>query len=96
MAGLRTLAEQAHARGLTVVGATLMPFEGHRGYAQREAVRQRGQRADPAGSVFDAYVDFDKALRDPVRPAPAARRLRLRRPSAPERQGYGRWRERST
>ncbi|WP_030983572.1 SGNH/GDSL hydrolase family protein [Streptomyces sp. NRRL WC-3744] len=71
--GLRTLARQAHARGLKVVGATLMPFQGHRGYTPaREAVRQQINAQIRAGGVYDAVVDFDKALRDPYDP----RRLR--------------------
>ncbi|MFF4019226.1 SGNH/GDSL hydrolase family protein [Streptomyces sp. NPDC001843] len=71
--GLRTLVRQAHARGLKVIGATLMPFEGHRGYTPaREAVRQQVNAEIRAGRVYDAVVDFDKALRDPYDP----RRLR--------------------
>lgn len=72
-AGLRTLVRQAHARGLRVVGATLMPFQGHRGYTPaREAVRQQINAEIRSGRVYDAVVDFDKALRDPYDP----RRLR--------------------
>ncbi|MFD7680867.1 SGNH/GDSL hydrolase family protein [Streptomyces sp. NPDC060187] len=72
-AGLRTLVRQAHARGLRVVGATLMPFQGHRGYSpQREAVREAVNAEIRAGKVYDAVVDFDAALRDPYNP----RRLR--------------------
>ncbi|MFJ1974679.1 SGNH/GDSL hydrolase family protein [Streptomyces sp. NPDC087903] len=71
--GLRTLVGQAHARGLRVVGATLMPFHGHRGYTPaRESVRQRINAEIRAGRVYDAVVDFDQALRDPYDP----RRLR--------------------
>ena len=67
--GLRTLVRQAHARGLKVIGATLMPFKGRFGYsAAREAVRQRVNAEIRAGRVFDAYADFDKALRDPYDP----------------------------
>ncbi|MEU3250007.1 SGNH/GDSL hydrolase family protein [Streptomyces sp. NPDC006997] len=69
LAGLRTLVRQAHARGIKAVGATLMPFGGHRGYtAEREAVRQRVNAEIRAGRVFDAYTDFDEALRDPYDP----------------------------
>ncbi|MEV5877877.1 SGNH/GDSL hydrolase family protein [Streptomyces sp. NPDC052101] len=73
IAGLRTLVREAHARGLKVVGATLMPFRGHRGWtAARETVRQEVDARIRAGGVYDAVVDFDKALRDPYDP----RRLR--------------------
>ncbi|GHH76603.1 SGNH hydrolase [Streptomyces sulfonofaciens] len=71
--GLRELTRQAHARGLRVVGATLMPFGGHLGYQPRlETVRQSVNRQIRSGRVFDAVVDFDRALRDPYDP----RRLR--------------------
>ncbi|WP_338696968.1 SGNH/GDSL hydrolase family protein [Streptomyces sp. Q6] len=67
--GLRELVRQAHARGLRVVGATLMPFQGHRGYEPYlESVRQGVNEQIRAGKVFDSYVDFDKALRDPYNP----------------------------
>ncbi|MEW2618728.1 SGNH/GDSL hydrolase family protein [Streptomyces sp. NPDC048106] len=73
LTGLRTLVREAHARGLRVVGATLMPFRGHRGWTPaREAVRQRVNARIRAGGVYDAVADFDKALRDPYDP----RRLR--------------------
>ncbi|MBO1337710.1 SGNH/GDSL hydrolase family protein [Streptomyces sp. VRA16 Mangrove soil] len=69
VAGLRELVRQAHARGLRVVGATLMPFQGHRGYTPAlETVRQAVNAQIRAGKVYDSYVDFDKALRDPYNP----------------------------
>jgi lysophospholipase L1-like esterase len=71
--GLRKLVEQAHARGLRVVGATLMPFGGHRGYTDsRDEVRRAVNAEIRSGRVYDAVVDFDRALRDPYDP----RRLR--------------------
>ncbi|NJP50694.1 SGNH/GDSL hydrolase family protein [Streptomyces sp. SBST2-5] len=71
--GLRSLVDRAHARGLKVVGATLMPFGGHRGYTDaREQVRRQINAEIRAGRVFDAVVDFDRAVRDPYDP----RRLR--------------------
>ncbi|MHB9861432.1 SGNH/GDSL hydrolase family protein [Streptomyces sp. YIM S03343] len=67
--GLRTLVRRAHAHGLKVVGATLMPFKGHRGYSDgRDTVRQKINAEIRAGRVYDAYTDFDKALRDPYDP----------------------------
>ncbi len=69
VAGLETLVRRAHARGVRVVGATLMPFRGHRGYTEaREAVRQRINAEIRSGDVFDAVVDFDGAVRDPYDP----------------------------
>ncbi|MFH8606614.1 SGNH/GDSL hydrolase family protein [Streptomyces sp. NPDC018029] len=71
--GLRELTRQAHTRGLRVVGATLMPFGGHRGYEPAlEDVRQAVNAEIRSGKVFDEVVDFDRALRDPYDP----RRLR--------------------
>ncbi|WLW54694.1 SGNH/GDSL hydrolase family protein [Streptomyces sp. YU58] len=69
LAGLRDLVRQAHARGIKVVGATLMPFGGHRGHTEaREDVRRTINAAIRAGTVYDAVVDFDKAVRDPYDP----------------------------
>ncbi|GAA2421839.1 GDSL-type esterase/lipase family protein [Streptomyces coeruleofuscus] len=94
LGGLRTMVGQAHARGLKVVGATLMPFGGHRGYSDaREAVRQQINAEIRAGRVFDAVVDFDQALRDPYDP----RRLRADYDSGdhlhPSDKGYARMAE---
>ncbi|MGW6527252.1 SGNH/GDSL hydrolase family protein [Streptomyces venezuelae] len=73
--GLRELTRQAHTRGLRVVGATLMPFGGHRGYEPAlESVRQAVNEQIRSGRVFDEFVDFDRALRDPYDP----RKLRAR------------------
>ncbi|MEU9183098.1 SGNH/GDSL hydrolase family protein [Streptomyces sp. NPDC048484] len=68
-AGLRELRRLAHARGLRIIGATLMPFKGHRGYLPvLEDTRQAVNAQIRSGKVFDAYADFDKALRDPYNP----------------------------
>ncbi|MBB5935177.1 SGNH/GDSL hydrolase family protein [Streptomyces zagrosensis] len=67
--GLRQMVEQAHARGLRVVGGTLMPFYGHRGFTpQLNGVRQAVNDQIRSGEVFDEVVDFDAALRDPASP----------------------------
>ncbi|MEE1802390.1 GDSL-type esterase/lipase family protein [Streptomyces sp. JV176] len=68
-AGLRELTRQAHARGLRVIGSTLTPFGGHRGYtAENESVRERVNAEIRAGGVFDDVVDFDRVVRDPYAP----------------------------
>jgi lysophospholipase L1-like esterase len=67
--GLRQLVRYAHARGLRVIGGTLTPFGGHRGYERRlDVMRQQVNEEIRSGKVFDAVVDFDAALRDPANP----------------------------
>lgn len=69
VAGLRQIVARGHARGIRVIGGTLLPFEGHRRFGPAtEAVRQRVNAAIRSGTVYDAVIDFDKALRDPYRP----------------------------
>lgn len=67
--GLRTLTAEAHARGMRVVGATLMPFRGYATWTpRREAVRRAVNERIREGGVFDAVLDFDRAVRDPYAP----------------------------
>ncbi|MFD5406382.1 SGNH/GDSL hydrolase family protein [Streptomyces griseorubiginosus] len=69
LAGLRDLVRQAHAHGIKVVGGTLMPFGDRHGWTRaREGVRQTVNAEIRAGRVYDAVVDFDKAVRDPYDP----------------------------
>lgn len=74
--GLQQLVEQAHLRGVRVIGATLMPFEdalkgtpleGHYS-ARKEALRQQVNHWIRHGGAFDAVVDFDRLARDESRP----------------------------
>ena len=52
--------------GVRVVGSTLTPFGGHASWTPRlEQVRQQVNAAIRSGTVYDAYVDFDRVLRDP-------------------------------
>ncbi|MFE5240187.1 MULTISPECIES: SGNH/GDSL hydrolase family protein [unclassified Streptomyces] len=68
-AGLRALTERAHARGLRVVGATLTPFQGYSTWTpERNGVRLAVNEEIRSGRVFDAFVDFDRAVRDPYAP----------------------------
>jgi lysophospholipase L1-like esterase len=70
-AGLRTLADRAHARGVRIWAGTLMPLAGTKRFYSAAAERQR-QAVNAwirTAGVFDAVVDFDAALRDPLEPA---------------------------
>jgi lysophospholipase L1-like esterase len=70
--GHRALIRAAHARGVRVIGATILPFKGtiypgyftDRGEAVRDAVNEwiRGSGA------YDAVADFDRAVADPADP----------------------------
>jgi lysophospholipase L1-like esterase len=68
--GLQAIATRAHAAGLKVIGATLLPFEGTlAAYSpEGEQARQQVNAWVRQGGAFDAVVDFDAALRDPARP----------------------------
>lgn len=63
----RQLIDRAHARGLKVLGSTLLPFVGaayqdDAGEAKRVAVNQWIRTA----GAFDGVIDFDAATRDPA------------------------------
>jgi lysophospholipase L1-like esterase len=63
---------RAHAQGIDVYGATLLPFGGNTGYDEatgnREAARQTVNDWIRTSGEFDAVIDFDKAVRDPATP----------------------------
>ena len=62
--------ERAHARGIRVYGATIMPCEGSRCFNPAlEAVRQEVNAWVRQSGRFDAVIDFDAATRDPQRPS---------------------------
>ncbi|MBB5938498.1 SGNH/GDSL hydrolase family protein [Streptomyces zagrosensis] len=65
----RNVIRQAHAKGLKVIGATLVPFKGagyytERGETKRDALNEwiRTSRA------YDAVIDLDHTLADPTDP----------------------------
>jgi lysophospholipase L1-like esterase len=68
--GLQAIAGEAHAAGMKVIGATLLPFEGTlAAYSpEGERARQQVNAWIRRGSTFDAVVDFDAVLRDPAHP----------------------------
>ena len=72
IAGHEQLIARAHARGLTIYGATLTPFKGTTisGYwtAEGEAIRQELNAWIRTGGAYDGVIDFDAAVLDPQRP----------------------------
>ncbi|CAM3689333.1 SGNH/GDSL hydrolase family protein [Roseateles saccharophilus] len=71
-AGFTGLAERARARGVCLIGATVMPYSGSGYYApgpENEADRQALNAWLREPGRFDALLDFDALMRDPARPA---------------------------
>jgi lysophospholipase L1-like esterase len=69
IAGHKQLIERAHARGLKIFGATLVPFYGAAYYSEvGEAKRQAVNEWIRTSKAYDGVVDFDKATRDPSDP----------------------------
>ena len=67
--GYEQLIERAHARGLRIAGATLLPFQGADFYtAAREATREAVNAWIRTAGAFDAVIDFDAVMRDPASP----------------------------
>jgi lysophospholipase L1-like esterase len=62
---------RAHAHGIRVIGATILPYTGSDYYhppASSEADRIAVNEWIRAAGHFDAVIDFDKAMRDPDHP----------------------------
>jgi lysophospholipase L1-like esterase len=72
IAAYEQIVVRAHAQGIDVHGATLLPFGGNTGYDDpaglRESARQTVNHWIRHSRVFDAVVDFDAAVRDPAAP----------------------------
>ncbi|MEV5956103.1 SGNH/GDSL hydrolase family protein [Streptomyces sp. NPDC051987] len=71
VAAYRQIVVRAHAQGIRVYGATLLPFGGNAyddGAGVREAGRQRVNTWIRGRGHFDAVIDFDRAVRDPADP----------------------------
>ena len=63
--------ERAHAHGIRVIGATILPYGGSNYYhpgPESEADRQAINAWIREAGHFDAVVDFDKVTRDPAHP----------------------------
>jgi lysophospholipase L1-like esterase len=69
IAGHKQLIERAKARGLTIYGATLTPYEGAAYFTpEGEAKRQALNEWIRTSGAYDGVIDFDKATRDPAAP----------------------------
>jgi lysophospholipase L1-like esterase len=68
--GYRILIDEAHAAHVRVIGATLMPDQGNGYYTPAaETIRQDVNQWIRTSGAFDGVIDFDRAMRDPERPA---------------------------
>ncbi|MFI6419453.1 SGNH/GDSL hydrolase family protein [Streptomyces sp. NPDC050842] len=72
--GHRALIRAAHAKGIRVVGGTMIPMKGSKAapqypaeaFAPMEAVRDEVNAWIRTSGEYDAVVDFDRALADPA------------------------------
>ena len=69
IAAYEQMIDKAHAKGIKVYGATLLPFGGSFYDADfRETARNKVNEWIRSSSRFDAVIDFETALRDPDNP----------------------------
>ncbi|HLZ76075.1 SGNH/GDSL hydrolase family protein [Phenylobacterium sp.] len=69
IAGYRQLIARAHAHGVKIIGATVLPYDGAAYFsAAGEAERQKINAWIRTGREFDGVIDFDAAIRDPAAP----------------------------
>ncbi|GGX08526.1 SGNH/GDSL hydrolase family protein [Streptomyces noursei] len=69
IAGYRELIERAHAAGVRVVGATILPFKGSEYHTPAAEVKRRAVNEwIRTGGAFDAVVDLAAVMADPADP----------------------------
>ncbi|MDX3748861.1 GDSL-type esterase/lipase family protein [Streptomyces sp. AK08-02] len=69
--GIKEIARRVRARGLRLIGATVVPYRGWGDWwtEAKEADRQKvNSFVRDSGGVLDGYADFDRAVRDPADP----------------------------
>jgi lysophospholipase L1-like esterase len=65
----KQLIARAHARGLKILGGTILPYEDAGYYhPEGEAVRRAVNDWIRTGGAFDGVIDFEQAVRDPQHP----------------------------
>ncbi|MCQ2127030.1 MAG: SGNH/GDSL hydrolase family protein [Bacteroidaceae bacterium] len=63
------IADEAHERGIYVIGAPVMPFKGNNYYSENhEAGRQKLNEWIRTSDLMDGVIDFDAAMVDPEDP----------------------------
>jgi lysophospholipase L1-like esterase len=69
IAGYKRLIAEAHARGLKIFGATILPFQGA-GYftVAGETIREQVNNWIRTSRAFDGVIDFDAVMGDPADP----------------------------
>jgi lysophospholipase L1-like esterase len=67
--GYRQLIERAHAHGLKIYGATILPYGGAAYYTEAgDAIRQQVNDWMRTSKAFDAVIDLDAVMKDPANP----------------------------
>ena len=85
----RSLIDRAHARGVQVYGATILPFGGSQyGSAEHEHARAAVNRWVRESGAFDAVIDFDAVMRDPGAPGALRREFDSGDHLHPNEAGY--------
>lgn len=81
IAAYEQIIARTRERGIRVYGATLTPFGGSDPYddpdGHREAARQAVNEWIRGSGRFDAVIDFDRAVRDPLQPRRITRSLEV-------------------
>ena len=72
IAGYQTLIRAAHARGVRIIGATIIPFKAPymspADFLRAEAIRDQVNHWIRTSGAYDAAADFAKAVADPADP----------------------------
>jgi len=68
--GYLQIIARAHANGVKVIGATILPFKGAAYYTEAgDAVRMAVNDWMRTSNAFDATIDLDAVMKDPSDPA---------------------------
>jgi lysophospholipase L1-like esterase len=67
--GYQTVIGQAHAQGVKIYGATILPFQGAGYYtANGESIREAVNQWIRTSGAYDGVVDFDAVMQSPTNP----------------------------